>query len=82
MCERSIDQLPLAHPQQGIWPATWACALTGNQNGNPLVHRPALSPLSHTSQGDRALIFNHTITCHPFYSAVKPWLVMFRCREG
>ena len=24
---------------------------TGNQTGNPLVHRPALHPLSHTSQG-------------------------------
>ena len=25
--------------------------LTGNQTGNPLVCRPALNPLSHTSQG-------------------------------
>ena len=24
---------------------------TGNRTGNTLVHRPALSPLSHTSQG-------------------------------
>ena len=31
--------------------ATQACALTGNQTGDPLVHRPALSPLSHVSQG-------------------------------
>ena len=35
----------------GTWPLTQACALTGNQTGNPLVHRLALSPLSHTSQG-------------------------------
>ena len=34
------------------WPATQACALTGNQTGDPLVRRPALSPLSHTSQGN------------------------------
>ena len=28
--ERNIDWLPLAHPQLGTWPATQACALTGN----------------------------------------------------
>ena len=32
-------------------PATQACALTGNQTGDPLVHRLALNPLSLTSQG-------------------------------
>ena len=32
-------------------PATQACALTGNPTGNLLVHRSALNPLSHTSQG-------------------------------
>ena len=35
----------------GIWPATQAYALTGNPTGDPLVCRPALHPLSHTSQG-------------------------------
>ena len=44
-------QLPLEHPPPGAWPATQARALTGNQTSNPLVHRLALSPLSHTSQG-------------------------------
>ena len=43
--------LPLTHPLLGTWPATQACALTGNQSGDPLVHRLALNPLSHTSQG-------------------------------
>ena len=43
--------LPLVHPQLGPWPATQACALTGNGTGNPLVRRRALNPLSHTSQG-------------------------------
>ena len=38
-------------PPAGTWPTTQACFLTGNQTGDPLVHRPALSPLSHTSQG-------------------------------
>ena len=43
--------LPLMCPPLGIWPATQACALTGNLTGNPLVCRPVLNPLSHTSQG-------------------------------
>ena len=48
--------LPLTHPQMGTWPATQACALTGNQTGNPLVCRPVLNPLSYTSQGFRFLL--------------------------
>ena len=43
--------LPLVHPRLGAWPAPQACALTGNWTSNPLVCRPALNPLSHTSQG-------------------------------
>ena len=35
-------------PLLGTWPTTEACALTGNQTGDSLVHRPALNPLSHT----------------------------------
>ena len=50
--ERNINVwLPLTWPLQGTWPATQACALTRNWTGDPLVRRPALSPLSHTSQG-------------------------------
>ena len=50
--ERNIDVwLPLTHPLLGTWPTTQACALTGNQTSDPLVCRPALNPLSHTSQG-------------------------------
>ena len=30
---------------------TQACDLTGNRTGDPLVHRLALNPLIHTSQG-------------------------------
>ena len=51
MCERDIYQMPLTHPQLGTLPATQACALTGNQTGDPSVHRPTLHPLSHSSQG-------------------------------
>ena len=43
--------LPLAPTLPGTWPTTQACALTGNQTSDPLVHRPAFNPLSHTSQG-------------------------------
>ena len=51
MCERYIDQLPLARPQLGTLPAIQACALTRNQTGDLSLDRPALNPLSHTSQG-------------------------------
>ena len=51
MCERYINQLPLTCLQPGTWPTTQACVLTGNQTSDPLVHRLALNPLSHTSQG-------------------------------
>ena len=50
-CERNINVwLPLVHSPLGTWPATQACALTGNRTGDPLVHRPALNPLSYTGQ--------------------------------
>ena len=42
--------LPLVCPQMGTWPATQACALTGNLTSDPLVFRPAFNPLTHTSQ--------------------------------
>ena len=45
--------LPLAHPLLGTWPATPACALTGNRTSNPLLCSEALNPLSHTSQGKK-----------------------------
>ena len=43
--------LPLMRPLLGTWPATQACVLTGNQIRDIWVCRPALNPLSHTSQG-------------------------------
>ena len=49
--KRHINWLPLSLPQPGTWSTTQACALTGNHTSNPLVGRPALNPLSHTSQG-------------------------------
>ena len=50
--ERNISVwLPLVLPLLGTWPASQACALTGNPTGDPLVRRLALNPLSRTSQG-------------------------------
>ena len=49
--ERNNSRLPLTHPLLGTWPATQACALTGNQTGDLLVRRLALNPLSHASRG-------------------------------
>ena len=49
--ERNINVwLPLLCPLLGTWPETQGSALTWNQTGDPLVHRPVLNPLSHTSQ--------------------------------
>ena len=60
MCQRYIDRLPLPRPQLGTWSATQACVLTGTQTGDSSVHRPALSPPSHTSQGK--LIFSKALS--------------------
>ena len=51
--------LPLVCSLLGTWPTTQAFALTGNQICNPLVRRPVLSPLSHTSQGPGKLFRQH-----------------------
>ena len=40
----------LASLQWGTWPASQACALTGNRTGDVLVCRLVLNPLGHTSQ--------------------------------
>ena len=48
--KNTIVHLPLTHPLLGTWPTTQACALTGNRTTDPLVCRPALNLLSHTSQ--------------------------------
>ena len=48
--------LSLTCPLLGTWLATQACALTGNWTSNTLVHRPAVNPLSYTSQGPSLLV--------------------------
>ena len=52
---------PSRAPHQGTWPATQVGTLTGNQTGDPLLHISALNPLSHTSQGYFAHIFEGKI---------------------
>ena len=50
--ERNITVwLPLVYLLLGTWPEIQVCALTGNRTGDPLVHKSAFNPLSHTSQG-------------------------------
>ena len=54
--ERNINVwLPVMWPPLRTWPTAQACALTGNRTGDPLLHRPALNPLSYTPA--RAMIF-------------------------
>ena len=59
--EKQHYVVALMCPLLRTWPATQARALTGNGTSDPLVHRPALNPLSHTSQGSRFLsMFSHS----------------------
>ena len=51
--ERNIVQLPLAHPPLGTWPTTQECSLIWTQTCDFLVCMPALSSLSHTTQGPK-----------------------------
>ena len=57
MCERYMDWLPLTYPQAGTWPASQACALTGNQTIDLFVCRPAFNPLSHTSMAVSCILY-------------------------
>ena len=57
MCERNINQLPLACSQPKTWTAHWACGPTGNQTNDLLVCGTMPKPLSHTNQGAQKVIF-------------------------
>ena len=59
--ERNINVwLPFTRPQLGTRPTTQTCTLTGNRTSNLLVQRPALNPLSHTSQGSILYVLTHS----------------------
>ena len=66
-CVVASHALPLETP-----PATLACALTGNRTGDPLVLRPALNPVSHTSRGG---------FCFCFKSSLEDTFIDFRERK-
>ena len=63
--ERNINVwLPITGPSLGTWPATQACALTGSQTRDPLVHRLTLNPLSQsTSQSNSSFFFFFVLLC-------------------
>ena len=66
MWERNIIWLPLVHPYLGTWPASQACAPTRNITSDLLVCQLALSPLSHTSQGEKLqLLYTNTRELYP-----------------
>ena len=74
--ERNINVwLPLMSLPLGTRPATQACALTGNGSKDLSVCRPALSPLSHISQGERIFLLD---TFYPkkciFYVKKAAWV--------
>ena len=63
--ERNINMwLPLMSPPLGTWTATQAC--------DPLVHRLALNPLSHTSQAALYFLWSHK----PFSLSVVLYLTL------
>ena len=62
---------PLMCPLLGAWPAIQTRALVGNRTGDPLVHRPVLNPLSHTSQGQIWLFY--CLHCFAFSKIPYSW---------
>ena len=73
--DRNINVwLPLTCHLLGTWPTTQACALTGNQTRDLLVHRSALNPLNHTSRGCfiKKSFINYAITIIPFFFPFIP----------
>ena len=68
--ERNINCGCLSHLLRETGPATQAGALTWKQVGAPLVCRPVLNPLSHTSQGKKWVSSKLY-----FYSICLPFLI-------
>ena len=68
--------LPLTLLLLETWPTTQAHALTGNQTSDLLVLRPALSPLSHTSQGNKRQFFYCIL--NTFFLAMQKLFILMR----
>ena len=67
----------LSHtPPLGTWPATQACALAGSGTGNLSFHRPALNPLSHTSQGGK-----HFFLVRKKHIPFSSWVFIYQCAK-
>ena len=65
--------LPLPRPLLEAWPATQACALTENQTGDALVHRPVLNPLATPARVFKNIYFiDYAITVIPVFPLTPP----------
>ena len=70
----------LSHtPHWGTWPATQACALTGNRTSNPLVCRAALNLLSYNIQSLFLTLYPVKISCLPPHFEVLSTLGTREC---
>ena len=69
--------LPLMCRPLGTQPATQACAPTGNRTSDLLVCRPALNPLSHTSQSNTSYVFCSILLSWTCCSAVTVSALLF-----
>ena len=67
--------LPHTRPLLGTWLTTQACALTGNRTSNPLVHRPVLNPLLHTSQVILIFLLLFSYSCPHIPPLLSPALL-------
>ena len=68
--------LPLMCPLLGTWPTPQACALTGFRTRDPLVYRPALNPLRHTSQGLTLVYINY-----PMVKLISSYVISLKVAE-
>ena len=64
--------VPLVHPSLGTWPATQACALTGNRTRKRLLYGRTPNQLSYRGQGG-PLVFVYS--CALLHYTVTPWSV-------
>ena len=76
MCGCPSQALP-----PGTWPATQTCVPTRNQSSDPLVCRPALHPLSHTSQGKIVSVLVLLICVFCFSTMTMDWCYLINFKS-
>ena len=59
VCERHTDWFPLTCVPTRDWPATHACAVTGNRTSDHLLCGTMLNQLSYASKGQNKLSNSH-----------------------